>query len=90
MKKVVERVQRENETLKKSSANQEKVAALEQENEKLKVVASSHVSVLTYLLPYYSWLREHCYFRVTTRNWRVEVKLSWTPNLNLKPKDWRR
>ncbi|XP_049928433.1 centrosomal protein of 290 kDa isoform X1 [Epinephelus moara] len=38
MKKVVERVQRENETLKKSSAlaNQEKVAALEQENEKLK------------------------------------------------------
>lgn len=40
MKKVVERVQRENETLKKSSAlaNQEKVAALEQENEKLKVV----------------------------------------------------
>lgn len=40
MKKVVERVQRENETLKKSSApaNQEKVAALEQENKKLKVV----------------------------------------------------
>uniref|UniRef100_A0A7N6AIT2 Centrosomal protein of 290kDa coiled-coil region domain-containing protein n=1 Tax=Anabas testudineus TaxID=64144 RepID=A0A7N6AIT2_ANATE len=38
MKKVVERVQRENETLKKSSApaNQDKVAALEQENEKLK------------------------------------------------------
>uniref|UniRef100_A0A4W6BXZ7 Centrosomal protein 290 n=1 Tax=Lates calcarifer TaxID=8187 RepID=A0A4W6BXZ7_LATCA len=38
MKKVVERVQRENETLKKSSApaNQEKVAALEQENKKLK------------------------------------------------------
>lgn len=40
MKKVVERVQRENETLKKSSApaNQDKVAALEQENVKLKVV----------------------------------------------------
>ncbi|XP_036961834.1 centrosomal protein of 290 kDa isoform X2 [Acanthopagrus latus] len=38
MKKVVERVQRENETLKKSSApaNQDKVAALEQENVKLK------------------------------------------------------
>ncbi|XP_034734119.1 centrosomal protein of 290 kDa isoform X10 [Etheostoma cragini] len=38
MKKVVERVQRENETLKKSSApaNQDKVAALEQETEKLK------------------------------------------------------
>uniref|UniRef100_A0A8C4NU03 Centrosomal protein 290 n=1 Tax=Dicentrarchus labrax TaxID=13489 RepID=A0A8C4NU03_DICLA len=38
MKRVVERVQRENETLKKSSAptNQEKVAALEQENVKLK------------------------------------------------------
>ncbi|XP_040893439.1 centrosomal protein of 290 kDa isoform X2 [Toxotes jaculatrix] len=38
MKKVVERVQRENETLKKSSApaNQDKVVALEQENEKLK------------------------------------------------------
>ncbi|XP_074489789.1 centrosomal protein of 290 kDa isoform X6 [Sebastes fasciatus] len=38
MKKVVERVQRENDTLKKSSApaNQGKVAALEQENEKLK------------------------------------------------------
>ncbi|XP_060891969.1 centrosomal protein of 290 kDa isoform X2 [Labrus mixtus] len=38
MKKVVERVQRENETLKKSStpANQEKIAALEQENRRLK------------------------------------------------------
>ncbi|XP_035801030.2 centrosomal protein of 290 kDa isoform X8 [Amphiprion ocellaris] len=38
MKKVVERVQRENESLKKSSAptNQDKIAALEQENEKLK------------------------------------------------------
>ncbi|KAM4554334.1 centrosomal protein of 290 kDa isoform 2-T2 [Fundulus diaphanus] len=38
MKKVVERVQRENEGLKKSSvhANQERVAALEKENEKLK------------------------------------------------------
>ncbi|XP_028285706.1 centrosomal protein of 290 kDa [Parambassis ranga] len=38
MKKVVERVQRENESLKKSSrpVNQDKVAALEQENEKLK------------------------------------------------------
>ncbi|XP_030587745.1 centrosomal protein of 290 kDa [Archocentrus centrarchus] len=38
MKKVVERVQRENETLKKSSApmNQDKVAALQKENEKLK------------------------------------------------------
>ncbi|XP_070686542.1 centrosomal protein of 290 kDa [Pempheris klunzingeri] len=38
MKKVVERVQRENETLKKSSApaSQDKVAALEQENKKLK------------------------------------------------------
>ncbi|XP_069383983.1 centrosomal protein of 290 kDa isoform X2 [Paralichthys olivaceus] len=38
MKKVVERVQRENETLKKSSAtaSQDKVAALEQENQKLK------------------------------------------------------
>ncbi|XP_041853732.1 centrosomal protein of 290 kDa isoform X2 [Melanotaenia boesemani] len=38
MKKVVERVQRENETLKKSStaANQDKVSALEKENEKLK------------------------------------------------------
>ena len=40
MKKVVERVQRENETLKKSSApaNQDKVAALEQEVVKLKVI----------------------------------------------------
>uniref|UniRef100_A0A669F569 Centrosomal protein 290 n=1 Tax=Oreochromis niloticus TaxID=8128 RepID=A0A669F569_ORENI len=39
MKKVVERVQRENETLKKSSAtvNQDKVTALEKENIKLKV-----------------------------------------------------
>lgn len=39
MKKVVERVQRENETLKKSSApaNHDKVAALEQENTRLKV-----------------------------------------------------
>lgn len=39
MKKVVERVQRENETLKKSSApaNQTKVAALQQENLRLKV-----------------------------------------------------
>ncbi|XP_036001971.1 centrosomal protein of 290 kDa isoform X6 [Fundulus heteroclitus] len=38
MKKVVERVQRENEGLKKSSvhANQDRVAALEKENEKLK------------------------------------------------------
>ncbi|KAM4734689.1 centrosomal protein of 290 kDa isoform 10-T11 [Anableps anableps] len=38
MKKVVERVQRENEALKKSSlhANQDRVAALEKENEKLK------------------------------------------------------
>ncbi|XP_051808594.1 centrosomal protein of 290 kDa isoform X2 [Acanthochromis polyacanthus] len=38
MKKVVERVQRENESLKKSSApaKQDKIAALEQENEKLK------------------------------------------------------
>ncbi|XP_031725749.1 centrosomal protein of 290 kDa isoform X2 [Anarrhichthys ocellatus] len=38
MKKVVERVQRENETLKKSGApaNQERFSALEQENEKLK------------------------------------------------------
>ncbi|KAM7003571.1 centrosomal protein of 290 kDa [Tautogolabrus adspersus] len=38
MKKVVERVQRENETLKKSSApaNQEMIAALEQENRRLK------------------------------------------------------
>uniref|UniRef100_A0A7N6A7Q9 Centrosomal protein of 290kDa coiled-coil region domain-containing protein n=1 Tax=Anabas testudineus TaxID=64144 RepID=A0A7N6A7Q9_ANATE len=43
MKKVVERVQRENETLKKSSApaNQDKVAALEQENEKLKEMEAS-------------------------------------------------
>lgn len=42
MKKVVERVQRENESLKKSSGpvNQDKVAALEQENEKLKVVST--------------------------------------------------
>ena len=40
MKKVVERVQRENEALKKSGApsSQAKVAALEQENAKLKVV----------------------------------------------------
>lgn len=39
MKKVVERVQRENETLKKFStpANQTKVAALQQENLRLKV-----------------------------------------------------
>lgn len=39
MKKVVERVQRENEALKKSSAtvNQDKVTALEKENIKLKV-----------------------------------------------------
>ena len=39
MKKVVERVQRENDTLKKSSAlaSQDKVAALEQENQNLKV-----------------------------------------------------
>lgn len=39
MKKVVERVQRENETLKKSTtpADQDKLAALEQEHEKLKV-----------------------------------------------------
>uniref|UniRef100_A0A3B4X170 Centrosomal protein 290 n=1 Tax=Seriola lalandi dorsalis TaxID=1841481 RepID=A0A3B4X170_SERLL len=38
MKKVVERVQRENESLKKSSApaNQDKIAALERENDKLK------------------------------------------------------
>ncbi|XP_037539024.1 centrosomal protein of 290 kDa [Nematolebias whitei] len=38
MKKVVERVQRENETLKKSkvAANQDKVTALEKDNEKLK------------------------------------------------------
>ncbi|KAL3061051.1 hypothetical protein OYC64_009289 [Pagothenia borchgrevinki] len=38
MKKVVERVQRENETLKKSgaSSNQDKISALEQQNEKLK------------------------------------------------------
>lgn len=47
MKKVVERVQRENEALKKSSvpANQDKTAALEQENHKLKVVdhIMSHV-----------------------------------------------
>lgn len=41
MKKVVERVQRENEALKKTSvhANQDRVTALEKENEKLKVVA---------------------------------------------------
>lgn len=40
MKKVVERVQRENEALKKSSIhpNQSRVAALEKENEKLKVI----------------------------------------------------
>ena len=40
MKKVVERVQRENETLKKSGAlaTQDKVSALEQENQNLKVV----------------------------------------------------
>lgn len=40
MKKVVERVQRENDTLKKSSApvNQEKITSLEQENQKLKVL----------------------------------------------------
>lgn len=39
MKKVVERVQRENEALKKSSgrAEQDRVATLEKENEKLKV-----------------------------------------------------
>lgn len=39
MKKVVERLQRENETLKKSSApaNQTKMAALQQENLRLKV-----------------------------------------------------
>lgn len=39
MKKVVERVQRENEALKKSSshAEQDRVAALEKEKEKLKV-----------------------------------------------------
>lgn len=39
MKKVVERVQRENETLKKSSAptSQDKVAALQKENDKLRV-----------------------------------------------------
>lgn len=39
MKKVVERVQRENEALKKSSAtvNQDKVTALKEENIKLKV-----------------------------------------------------
>lgn len=39
MKKVVERVQRENEALKKSStpAHQDKVAGLEQENRRLKV-----------------------------------------------------
>lgn len=70
MKKVVERVQRENDTLKKSSApaNQGKVAALEQENEKLKVVdhTMSYVyilcillyiklSLLTYLFCYYNW-----------------------------------
>uniref|UniRef100_A0A8P4KKX1 Centrosomal protein 290 n=1 Tax=Dicentrarchus labrax TaxID=13489 RepID=A0A8P4KKX1_DICLA len=43
MKRVVERVQRENETLKKSSAptNQEKVAALEQENVKLKEIEAA-------------------------------------------------
>lgn len=43
MKKVVERVQRENETLKKSSApaHQEKISALEQENSRLKVVSPS-------------------------------------------------
>lgn len=40
MKKVVERVQRENEALKKSSAtaHQVKVAALEQDNRRLKVL----------------------------------------------------
>lgn len=40
MKKVVERVQRENEALKKSStpAIQDKVTVLEQENKKLKVI----------------------------------------------------
>lgn len=40
MKKVVERVQRENEALKKSSApvNRDKISALEQENAKIKVV----------------------------------------------------
>lgn len=49
MKKVVERVQRENETLKKSSApaNQDKVAALEQENVKLKV-ADHIMSYISY------------------------------------------
>ncbi|XP_010768411.1 centrosomal protein of 290 kDa-like, partial [Notothenia coriiceps] len=38
MKKVVERVQRENETLKKSgaSSNQDKMSALEQQNDRLK------------------------------------------------------
>lgn len=66
MKKVVERVQRENETLKKSSttANQGKVAALEHENEKLKVVIilyntlhillDKHVDLFVVLL----WLTE--------------------------------
>lgn len=41
MKKVVERVQRENDALRKSgaAAGQDKVAALELEREKLKVVA---------------------------------------------------
>ncbi len=49
MKKVVERVQRENEMLKKSSApaNQDKVAALEQENLKLKVVDVTDSLLLT-------------------------------------------
>lgn len=42
MKRVVERVEKENEALKKSSgaAIRDRVAALEKENEKLKVVSS--------------------------------------------------
>lgn len=58
MKKVVERVQRENEALKKSSApaHQDKVAALEQENRRLKVSHLTCVKV-THLFPSCSrWL----------------------------------
>lgn len=50
MKKVVEKVQRENETLKKSSAseNQDKVAALEQDNAKLKVLRRLFTSYMSH------------------------------------------
>lgn len=74
MKKVVERVQRENETLKKSSApaNQHKVAALEQENEKLKVVGI----ILCYTS--YILVDKHVnLFVVTTADWVNIVVLGW-------------